>query len=159
MALTSDIVESWRHPRAVVRRLRGAGRSEPFVFTFLLVFLLLAFTALAPYLARQATLHPEVALPQRLFGAALGLLALIPLFYLLAALGHLVARLMGGTGLYYDGRLALFWALTCITPAMLGLGLVRALLGDGLAVTGLGVAVFFGFIALYSVMLREVEGQ
>ncbi len=159
MALTADILESWRRPRAVVRRLRSAGRSEPFVFTFLFVFLLLAFTSLAPYLSREATLHPDVTLYQRLFGAALGLLALIPLFYLLAALGHLVARLMGGTGGWYEGRLALFWALTCITPAMLVLGLVRSFAGDGPAVTGLGLLIFLGFIVLYSTMLREVEGQ
>ena len=159
MALTADILESWRRPRAVVRRLREAGKSEPFVFTFLFVFLLLAFVAQAPYLSRQATLNPEVVLIPSLFGAALGLLALIPVFYLLAALGHLVAKLMGGTGGYYDGRLALFWALTCITPAMLFLGLVRALAGDGPAITGIGMAIFIVFITLYSLMLREVEGQ
>ena len=82
-----------------------------------------------------------------------------PLFYFLAALGHLVAKLMGGQGGYYDGRLALFWALTCITPAMLILGLVRSFLGDGPATTGLGLATFLAFIVLYSTMLREVEGQ
>lgn len=159
MALTADIVESWRRPRAVIRRLRGAGRSEPFVFTFLFVFLLMALVALAPSLAREATLHPETALPQRLFGAALGVLALIPVFYLLAALGHLVARLMGGRGSFYDGRLALFWALTTITPAMLFLGLVRGFMGDIAFATGLGFTIFLVFIALYSLMLREVEGQ
>lgn len=159
MALTSDIVQSWHSPRRVVRRLRSAGRSEPFVFTFLFVFLLLAFVSLAPYLARQTALNPDVTLYQRLFGAALGLLALVPFFYLLAALGHLVARLMGGTGGYYDGRLALFWALACSTPGMLFLGLVRSFQGDGPVVTALGMALFVGFIILYSAMLREVEGQ
>jgi len=159
MALTSDIMESWHSPRRVVRRLRGAGRSEPFVFTFLFVFLLLAFVSLAPYLARQTALNPDVTLYQRLFGAALGLLALVPFFYLLAALGHLVARLMGGTGGYYDGRLALFWALACSTPGMLFLGLVRSFRGDGPVVTALGMVLFVCFITLYSVMLREVEGQ
>lgn len=159
MPLTSDILESWHSPRRVVRRLRNAGRSEPFVFTFLFVFLLLAFVSLAPYLARQTALNPDVTLYQRLFGAALGLLALVPFFYLLAALGHLVARLMGGTGGFYDGRLALFWALACSTPGMLFLGLVRSFRGDGPVVTALGLALFVSFITLYSLMLREVEGQ
>jgi hypothetical protein len=159
MALTSDIVESWRRPRAVVRRLQGAGRSEPFVFTFLFVFLLLAFTALAPYLSRQAALHPEVPLLARLFAAALGMLALIPLFYLLAALGHLVARLMGGTGSFYDGRLALFWALTCTTPAMLIYGLARAFAADSAGVGVLGGLTFVVFLVFYATLLREVEGQ
>jgi len=159
MALTSDIVESWHSPRRVVRRLRSAGRSEPFVFTFLFVFLLLAFVSLAPYLSRQTAMNPDISLYQRLFGAALGLLALVPFFYLLAALGHLVARLMGGTGGYYEGRLALFWALACATPGMLFVGLVRAFTGDTGVVTAMGLALFIAFVTLYSVMLREVEGQ
>lgn len=159
MALTSDIVESWARPRAVVRRLRMRGRSEAFAFTFLFVFLLLSFTALAPYLARQATLHPEVPFYPRLLAAAMGMLVLIPVFYLLAALGHLVARLMGGQGGYYDGRLALFWALACTTPAMLLYGLVRAF-GDGsIGVPVLGGLTFLVFLVLYTTMLREVEGQ
>ncbi|MGV8986336.1 MAG: YIP1 family protein [Cypionkella sp.] len=159
MALTSDIVESWRRPRAVIRRLQTRGRSEAFVFTFLFVFLLLAFTALAPYLSREAALHPEVPLFQRLFAAALGMLMLIPVFYLLAALGHLVARLLGGTGGYYEGRLALFWALTCTTPAMLVYGLMRAFANESLGVPIMGGVTFLVFLVLYTVMLREVEGQ
>lgn len=158
MALTSDIVESWHSPRRVVRRLRGAGRSEPFVFTFLFVFLLLAIVSAAPVLAREAALdHGPVA--PRLLGAVYGAVIAVPILYALAALFHLVARLMGGTGSYYDGRLALFWALACSTPGMLFLGLVRSFVGDGPAVTGMGLALFVAFITLYSLMLREVEGQ
>jgi hypothetical protein len=159
MALTSDIVESWRRPRVVVRRLQARGRSEAFVFTFLFVFLLLALTSLAPYLSREASLHPEVPLMPRLLAAALGMLVLIPVFYLLAALGHLVARLMGGTGGYYEGRLALFWALVAITPAMLLYGLVRAFADGSVGVPVIGFLTFLLFIVLYTVMLREVEGQ
>lgn len=159
MALTADILASWRRPRAVVRRLRGAGRSEPFAFSFLLVFLMVTWIALAPTLARQAALEPQTALAPRLFAAGLGLLALIPGLYLLAALGHLVARLMGGRGSFYDGRLALFFALAAISPATLFLGLVRGMVGDTGFVQGLGFAIFFAFVALYSLMLREVEGQ
>lgn len=158
MALTSDIVESWRHPRAVIRRLRSRGRSEAFVFTFLLVFLLMAVTAAAPGLSRQAALEGQ-PFPPFLLGASLGALALVPVFYLLAALGHLVARLMGGTGGWYDGRLALFWALACTTPAVLLFGLVRAFVADSPAVPILGLFTFMVFLALYSIMLREVEGQ
>lgn len=159
MALTFDIVESWHKPRAVIRRLQARGRSEAFVFTFLFVFLLLALTSIAPYLSREATLHPEAPLFQRLFAAALGMLVLIPVFYLLAALGHLVARLMGGTGGYYDGRLALFWALTATTPAMLIYGLARAFADGSPAVPILGGLTFLVFLVLYTAMLREVEGQ
>jgi hypothetical protein len=49
--------------------------------------------------------------------------------------------------------------LACSTPGMLFLGLVRSFTGDGPVTTGIGLALFVAFITLYSVMLREVEGQ
>jgi hypothetical protein len=156
MAFTSDIVESWRRPRVVVRRLLGRGRSETFALSFLLVFLLLAFAAAAPNLARQAILDPSVTLTQRLYPAALGLLATVPLWYLLAAIGHLVALAMGGKGSHFGARLALFWALVVISPAMLVQGLVQGMIG-GSTSTGLGVLVLAGFLGFWGVMLQEVE--
>ena len=159
MALIADILESWRHPSRVIRRLAARGRSEPFALSFLLVFLLLAFTARAPSVAREVAANPNGALYPSLFGVALGTLALIPVFYLFAALGHLVARLMGGKGGYYEGRLALFWALTCTTPAILLDGLLHAF-GHGSPVLPLvDLLTFCVFIGLYATMLREVEGQ
>ena len=158
MALTADILESWRHPRVVIRRLAARGRSEPFVLSFLLVFLLLAFTARAPSVAREVAATPNGSLYPSLFGVALGTLALIPVFYLLAALGHLTAKLMGGTGGYFEGRLALFWALTCTTPAILLDGLVHAFALGSHVLPVFDFLTFLVFIGLYTVMLREVEG-
>ena len=157
MSVTSDIIESWCRPRAAVRRLLERGGSESFLLTFLLIFLLLAFAAASPNLAREAFLKPEVQLPQRLFAAALGLLATIPVWYLLAALSHLVARAVGGRGSYYGARLALFWALVVISPAMLVHGLVLAMADNPgfSALFGFGVAA--GFVTLWILMLREVE--
>lgn len=157
MSVTTDIVESWRRPQTVVRRLLKRGGSEAFVLTFLLIFLLLAFAAAAPNLARQAYLEPGDPLPQRLFAAALGLLATLPLWYGLAALSHGVARLAGGRGSHYGARLALFWALVVISPAMLFQGLVAGLTGSTPFVLGLGGAVAAGFVGLWLLMLREVE--
>ena len=156
MALTTDIVESWRRPRVVVRRLLGRGRSETFILSLLLVFLLLAFAAAAPNLARQAFLDPSVPLMQRIYPAALGLLATVPLWYGFAAIGHLVARALGGKGSHFGGRLALFWALVVISPAMLVQGLVQGMIGGSTA-TGLGVLVLAGFLGFWVVMLQEVE--
>ena len=145
MAVTADIVETWLRPRLVVRRLMARGRSEPFVFSFLLAFLLLALAAAAPGLARQAYLAPEMPLLPRLYAAALGLLATIPLWYLLAALGHMCARFLGGKGSYYGGRLAMFWSLLAVAPAMLVQGLVQGLTGPGLAANLLGLVILAGF--------------
>lgn len=155
MALTSDIVESWRRPRAVIRRLRDRGRSETFVFTLLAIFLLLSIVGQAPDLARQAALAEQPLAPY-LLGASYGALVAVPVFYLLAALFHGVAKLMGGRGSFYDGRLALAWAMMTISPGLLILGLARAMApGDGAAILGLGV--FVAFLGYFSVMLREVE--
>ncbi len=158
MALTADIVESWGKPRKVIRRLQARGRSEPFAFTFLFVFLLLAVVSVAPFLSRQAALDGK-PFPPYLLGACFGAAAGLPFFYALAAIGHLVAKLMGGTGGFYDGRLALFWALACTAPAMLVYGLVRAFADGSVSVPILGGLTFLAFISLYTVMLREVEGQ
>lgn len=152
MSVTTDIVESWRRPQTVVRRLLKRGGSEAFVLTFLLIFLLLAFVAQAPVLARDVT-DP---LPRRLFAAALGLLATLPLWYGLAAVSHLFARLLGGKGSFYGARLALFWALVVISPAMLVQGLVQAMVG-GDAALGFGLLVAVGFAVFWMMMLREVE--
>lgn len=157
MSVTTDIVESWRSPRIVVRRLLKRGASETFVLTFLFIFLLLAFAASAPNLARQAYLDPTVPLAQRLYAAALGLLATLPIWYLLASLGHMIARAFGGKGSHYGARLALFWALVVIAPAMLLHGLVLGMAGSTTATMLLGGAVAAGFLVFWMVMLREVE--
>ena len=157
MSVTTDIVESWRRPRGVVRRLLERGGSEAFVLTFLLIFLLLAFVAKAPSLALQANADPGVPMVQLFYGAGLGLLAALPFCYLVAALSHLVAKAVGGKGSHYGARLALFWALVVIAPAMLVHGLVQGFPGAAGFSTLLGYAVAAGFLVLWLVMLDEVE--
>jgi hypothetical protein len=156
MALTADIVESWRAPRRVVRRHLNRGRSEPFAFTLLFTFLLLAVVSAAPWLARQAALDHSPVAP-RLLGAAYGAVLAVPVFYGFAALGHWTARLMGGKGRHYEGRLALFWALVTISPALLLFGLVRGMAEGSPGVPVLGFAVFALFLVYYTTMLRELE--
>lgn len=157
MSLIPDIVESWRAPGRVVRRHFARPRSEAFVFTFLFTFLLIAFVAQTPYASRLSHLQPEVPLQQRLFAAALGLMATIPLWYAVAALSRLLARAFGGQGSWYGARLALFWALVSITPAMLLMGLSLGFLGQGPQTNALGVVVGVGFLVIWGRMLREVE--
>ena len=157
MPVASDMFESWRRPRSVMRRLAARDKSEPFAFSFLLAFLLLALAGAAPGVAREAYMAGDAALTPRLFATALALLATIPVWYLLAALGYLVARAFGGKGSYYGGRLALFWSLLAITPAMLVQGLVQGLVGAGQLANLLGMAVGAGFLVLWVSALREME--
>ena len=157
MAVTSDILASWRSPRAAIRRHLARGRSEPFAFSLLFVFLLLAFVGQWPQASRDAFLAQEPSAAPRLLGRALAVLATIPLWYGLAALSRLIARVLGGQGGWYGARLALFWALATVSPLMLLQGLVAGMIGPGPALWLVSVAVGLGFLWLWLTMLHEVE--
>ena len=157
MPVAADIVQSWFRPRAVIRRLLARGTSEAFALSFLLIFLALSLAAISPGLARQAWLDGGTPVAPRLFAAALGLLATLPLWYLLAALGHLAARALGGRGSHFGGRLALFWSLLAVSPGLLLQGLVLGFVGPGQAASVIGIAVGVGFLSIWVQTLREVE--
>ena len=156
MSVTADIVESWRRPQAVVRRLLGQARSEPFAFSLLGTGLVLLFVSLTPFLAREAYLSPEQPLTQRLLAAALAMAATVPLWYLLASFGHLVARVLGGKGSFYAARVALFWALVAASPALLVSGMVRGMVGGGRSDV-IGLIAAGVFVLFWILMLREAE--
>jgi Yip1 domain len=157
MAVTTDILASWRSPRVAVRRHLARGVSEPFLFTLLLVFLLLAFVGQWPQASREAFLAQEPSVAPRLLARALAVLATIPLWYGLAALSHVVARALGGQGSWYAARLALFWALVTVSPLMLLQGLVAGMIGPGRELWLVIAVVGAGFLWLWLTMLHEVE--
>lgn len=157
MSVTRDIVASWRHPRRVMRSHLVRPQSEPFVFTLLLTFLIVAFIAQWPQASRDSFLQPEVPLVQRLLAAALGLLATIPLWYLLAAIGQWISRAFGGQGTHYRARLALFWALVTVSPLMLLQGLVAGMIGPGPALTLTSVLAGLIFVTFWIINLSEAR--
>jgi hypothetical protein len=157
MAVTTDILATYLHPRDVIRRHVSRGTSEPFAFTLLLVFLVLAFIGQWPQAAREAYLAQESSVTPRLLPRALAVLATIPLWYGLAAVSRLIARAMGGHGGWYTARLALFWALATISPLMLLQGLVAGMIGAGPALWVVSAGVGIGFLWLWLTMLHEVE--
>lgn len=158
MALVADIVESWRAPSRVMRRHLARGRSEPFAFTFLVLFLVICFVAQWPEASRVTVQNPEIPMSPQLLGRAMAILATIPLWYALAAIGRLAARAMGGQGGWYGARLALFWALVTVTPLVLLLGLVAGMIGAGVQLSILGGLTFAAFLLFWGVNLRE-EGR
>lgn len=160
MAFVSDIVESWRRPATVLRRHLDRGQSEPFAFTLLLAFLILAFIAQWPGVARTTAATPDVPMAPQLLGRALALLATVPLWYGLAALGHFGARAFGGRGSWYGARIALFWALDAVTPLVLLTGLVAGLIGPGVQLTAVGGVTFAALVGFWAINLREAgRGQ
>lgn len=148
MAVTSDILATYRNPRAVMRRHLAGGAREDRALIFLFAACLLIFVAQWPRLSREAYLNPEVPLDARIGAALLGWMFIAPLcLYAIAAASHLVARAFGGRGTFFSARMALFWSLLAAAPLFLLHGLVAGFVGPGagLRVTGLGVlAVFLG---------------
>lgn len=155
MSVSADIFQTWWRPRQVFRRHLARGKSEPFALSLLLTFLTLALVASLPNLARQSFLDGGSPILPRVLPAAMGLLATLPLFYLLAALGTLIARALGNKAGYFGGRIALFWAATATTPAMLALGVMQGLAGPGMATSLLGLALGLGFLGFWVLGLQE----
>lgn len=158
MAITTDIVESYRRPRAVMRRRLGEGENEGRALALLMGACLMIFISQWPGLARAAHLDPSVPLDARMGGALMATLFLLPpIAYALAAISHLAARALGGQGTGYGARIALFWSLLAVSPLMLLQGLVRGFIGPGPALTATGILVGAAFLALWINALIEAE--
>ncbi len=157
MAVTTDILESWRRPRVVVRRHLSRGVSEPFAFSLLFVFLLITFVSQWPQVARETALEARASVLPGMLGVALAVLATLPIWYGLAALSRLVARALGGKGSWYGARMALFSACVGITPMILLQGLVAGMIGPGPALTSVQVVVGVGLLYMWINMLIEAE--
>ena len=157
MSATTELVATWRRPREGVRRHLARGVSEPFAFSLLLIFLILAFVGQWPAAAREAFVNGEVSAWPRILPTAYGLLAAIPLLYGLAALSRIVARALGGKGSWYGARIALFWALATTGPLILLTGLVAGMIGPGPALLLVRALTGAAFLWLWLTMLHEAE--
>ena len=146
MSLSREILATYRGPGKVVARLLSQGPREDRALMLVMAACALFFIAQMPALSRQAHLE-ETELNPLLGGALLAWLVLAPLlFYLVAFLSLLVAKLFGGKGSAYGARLALFWALLAATPLVLLNGLVAGLMGPGLQLTLVGLVWFAVFL-------------
>ena len=142
----------------VIREKLGAGLREDRALAVIMGAGALLFVAQWPILSRAAYLDPAMPLEARLGGALMACLFVLPLLgYGVAQLSHLVARLFGGQGSAFGARLALFWALLAITPAMLFQGLLVGFLGQTAAVIGCQVLVMLAFLWIWLSMLNEAE--
>lgn len=164
MAVTNDIVRTWRRPRAVMRDLLAQGRREDRAIVFLMISCFLIFIAQWPRLRRVAEGFEPSPWPEDMnfegmmtytFFSAVIILPLV--MYGLAALSHLVAKLFGGKGSWFGARLSLFWTMLATSPLFLFYGLVRGLIGQGTQaslVASIGAVVF---LVIWVQTLREAE--
>lgn len=153
------VIESWWAPRRVVRSL--SGMPDRVLLVVLMVAMLISLIAQAPGHARAAALDPSVPLEARIGGAVMGTIFMMPLLaYGVAALTSLLSRLTRWRLDPLDARLALFWALLAVSPAMLLSGMVAGFIGPGPALTLTqtvsGLAFLFIWAAGISTLARRI---
>ena len=157
MALTTDILRSYRQPRAMLRRRLEGGVREDRALAYLMLACFLVFISQWPRLARIAEVEGRELQPL-IGGALLGWLFMAPLiFYLLAGLTRLVASVFGGQGTGYGERMALFWTLLVISPLWLLHGLTAGMIGESPALTLVGAITALAFITIWGILVLDVE--
>lgn len=157
MPVTRDITATYRGPGKVVQRLLQMGQREDRALAIIMAACVLVFIAQLPRLSREAHLTGQ-ELNMLLGGALLAWVIIAPLlFYLLAALSHAIARLLGGKGDWYGARLALFWAVLASTPLILLHGLVAGFVGEGAGLDAVGLIWLVVFLWFWASGLRQAE--
>ena len=161
MAVTSDIMRTWRGPRAVMRDLLDQGQREDRALAYLMAACIVIFIAQWPRLSRLAagfdgTGAEAPELSRLIAYEFLGWLMVWPLmFYVIAAVVHVAAKVFGGQGDWYSARLALFWALLATTPMALLYGLMAGFLGPVAGANLVGALWLLSFIVIWFSCQRE----
>jgi hypothetical protein len=162
VAVSTDIVATWRRPRQVMRKLLAMGQREDRALMFLMLGCGLMFVGQWPMISREEALLPDQGAPlqARLAITFFAWLMIWPIaFYAIGGLSHVIMRTFGGRGSYYAARLALFWALLAATPAWLLYGMVAGFIGPGPAASGTGILWAVVFLLFWGISLREAERE
>ncbi len=153
MPVSTDILRSYRAPRAVIRSLRG-DRREARILVYLMLACSLIFVAQWPRLARQAQASDAIPLEALLSGALFAWIFVAPLvFYALGGVLALVLRLARPVE-GFTVRLALFWAMLVASPLALLQGLTVGMIGPGAAAAATGAAMALAFVVVLVAGLR-----
>ena len=140
MALTQDIVATYRGPSRVMGKFLDQGRNEVRALLFLLLSGLLIFVAASPFQAREAEFDPDGPLAVRLYWSAFLWIFIMPLLmYAFAAAIWLISRITRARVTGFDIRLTLFWSLLATTPVLLLMGLVAGMIGPGIQLQVVGI--------------------
>jgi len=155
MAISSDILRSYRAPRAVLGERLALDRREGRALIYLMLACALIYVAQWPRLARQAHVSDAIPFDGLMVGALFGWLFLAPLFfYAVGALLGLLLRFLRRGADPFAARLALFWALLAISPLVMVQGAIAAVAGPGALALVTGLAVLAAFLAILVAGLR-----
>jgi hypothetical protein len=152
MALTTNIIRTWRGPRRVMEGFLTDVPSEARAFGFLVVGCFLVFVAQWPRLSRRVagfeavpTDEPPV-MEQLVAYEFLSWMVVWPLFmFLIAAIIHAVGRALKRSMTPYQVRLSLFWSFLAASPLLMLHGLMAGFFGYGSETTIVGAAWLAGF--------------
>lgn len=146
MAVTSDILATYRGPRRVIARLLAMGQREDRLLAILMAGCALMFVSRMPSLAREAHLTGQEQ-NMLLANALFGIIFVTPLaMYTLALIAHWIARALRGQAEAHAARLVLFWTFLATSPLMLLNGLVAGMIGPGPGLNLIGGIWFSAFL-------------
>lgn len=119
--LLRDIAASYLRPGTVIAQLKARNPGEEQLLAFVMFACLFGFVTQLPDILAKVAGDPSGNSPALNAGATLvGAMIFAPLFfYFVAGISHLIVRIMGGNSGWYDARLALFWSLLAIQPAVI----------------------------------------
>ena len=160
MSVSSDMIAMWHKPMVTIRRQFAAGPHEGRALALLLSGCFLVFVGRLPILQRGAIMAGEGGdLFRDVSYAFAGMVLIAPLlFYGIAALAGLLARLFRLRPTGFGARLAMFWAYLSAAPAGLLYGLALGFNGPSIAVSIVGAIWLFAFLIFWTLGLR-VAGQ
>jgi hypothetical protein len=165
MAVTTDIMRTWRSPRVVMRELLAHGQREDRAIAYVMAACLILYVAQWPRLKRveQFELYGPDGASEFQMNAGIAFFSMLivwPLaLYVIAAITHIVAKVFRAKGTHYSARLALFWAFLATTPVGLLHGLTVGLIGAGSAANLVGGVWLVAFCAIWSQCFRVAEGE
>ncbi len=149
------VLESWWAPRRVVRGL--SGMPDRVLLAVLMLAMLITFIGQAPVHVRAAQMDPSIPLDARMGGAAMGSIFMMPLLaYAMAGLVSLISRVTPWPIDARESRIALFWALLAVTPAVLLAGLVVGLIGPSPVLTLTRTVAGLGFLIIWGAGLSAL---
>lgn len=126
----------------------------------LMAAMLMLWIAQLPAHSRAAQFDPSIPLEARLTGAFVAVMFMMPLLcYLFAAAVSVLSKMTPWRVAPLDSRLALFWSLLAVSPAMLLLGLVGGLIGHGPALELCRILAGVGFFVIWGSGLRALADK
>ena len=122
------VARFFHDPRGSMRAMLDSGPGEARLLAYALAAV--SFLLAERIVRLLAEAGPETNLTARTLEQVVSLIFFMPLvYYGLAALGTVIARAFGGTGDWFRGRAAFFWAALVSAPVILMAGLAAVAAG------------------------------